>query len=257
MSMTQAERLKMLLHFLLEERGEVTENIPTRLEEQAQLVRGLMNMRAAAPVPEDVLAVQDAYLQALTADKGIIQVEDLEPVTPGYYLWQGDITTLAADAIVNAANAHMRGCFIPGHHCIDNAIHTFAGMQLRVTCDAMMRAQGHEEPTGMAKITPAYNLPSRYIIHTVGPILGARLTKEDERLLAQAYTACLRLADAHALRSIAFCCISTGVFRFPNDRAADIAIETVRTYKATTQSEIKVIFNVFKDNDLALYTERL
>mgnify|MGYP004524758729 FL=1 len=189
--------------------------------------------------------------------KGVTDISALTPIQPDIYLWQGDITTLKCDAIVNAANNQMLGCFCPNHGCIDNAIHTFAGVQLRLDCAELMKKQGHEEPTGQAKITPAYNLPCRFVIHTVGPIVYGRLTDKDCELLRSCYRSCLKVADENSLKSIAFCCISTGEFHFPNERAAEIAIDTVKKYKAETQSEIKVIFNVFKDTDYKIYRELL
>ena len=181
------------------------------------------------------------------------------------YLWQGDITTLAADAIVNAANSAMTGCYIPNHRCIDNAIHTFAGVQLRQYCHAYMQEQAdkkgasYAEPTGQSMLSPAYNLPSKFILHTVGPIVGDALTEEDCKLLASCYTSCLNLASRHQLESIAFCCISTGEFHFPNDRAAEIAIRTVRDWlmKHPSSTVTKVVFNVFKNEDLEIYRSLL
>lgn len=181
------------------------------------------------------------------------------------YLWQGDITTLAADAIVNAANSAMTGCYIPNHRCIDNAIHTFAGVQLRLYCHTYMQEQANKqagsyaEPTGHAMLSPAYNLPSKFILHTVGPIVGDALTEEDGKLLASCYTSCLNLASQHQLESIAFCCISTGEFHFPNDRAAEIAIRTVRDWliRHPSSTVTKVVFNVFKNEDLEIYRSLL
>ena len=184
---------------------------------------------------------------------GITDLADLEPVCGELYLWQGDITRLRRGAIVNAANSGMTGCYVPCHACIDNCIHTFAGIQLRLDCAELMELQGHEEPTGQAKITKAYNLPCDYVLHTVGPIIQGRVTPEDERLLASCYRSCLELAQQNGVESIAFCCISTGVFHFPNQRAAEIAVETVRKFKAESGSKMKVIFNVFKDLDFEIY----
>ena len=183
-------------------------------------------------------------------------VEDLQPVSGDLYLWQGDITKLSCGAIVNAANSGLTGCYVPNHACIDNCIHTYAGVQLRLDCAEIMEKQGHEEPTGQAKLTRAYNLPCSFVLHTVGPIVTGEPTKEDEQLLASCYRSCLSLAEENGVKSIAFCCISTGVFHFPNERAAEIAIDTVRQYKSETGSEMKVIFNVFKDLDKEIY-ERL
>lgn len=256
--MTQSECRRFLIEALLAETADKENvDIPAQSEEQRRLLRALMNIRPAAPLPEEVLQVQDEYLRRETAAKGITRLEDLEPIEPGIYLWQGDITTLAVDAIVNAANSGMTGCYMPNHGCIDNAIHTYAGMQLRLECDRLMKEQGYLEPTGQAKITPGYNLPARYILHTVGPIVRGSLTAKDEEQLASCYRSCMDLADAQGLESVAFCCISTGEFHFPNDRAAEIAIATVRDALALASSVKAVVFNVFKDLDLALYEELL
>lgn len=184
-------------------------------------------------------------------------MEDLSPERDNLYLWQGDITTLKCGAIVNAANSQLLGCFCPCHGCIDNAIHTFAGIQLRLACAERMKQQGHEEETGKAKITPAYNLPCNYVFHTVGPIVKGCVTKGDENLLASCYRSCLELAERNRINSIAFCCISTGEFHFPNGRAAEIAMQTVTEFMAQKQSEMKVIFNVFKDLDYEIYKKLL
>ena len=254
--MTQAERRVYLINYLLAERGE-TVDIPSDEYNQKRLLRSLFNVRMPAPVSEDFLRVQDEYLQEEAARKGITDIADLEPVQKGIYLWQGDITTLKCDAIVNAANSQMLGCFNPCHGCIDNAIHTYAGVQLRNACDQLMTAQGHEEPTGQAKITPAFNLPCKYVIHTVGPIVDGRLTDENCELLKSCYLSCLNEAVKNNLKSIAFCCISTGVFGFPQKEAAQIAVQTVMDYKEKNNSDIKVIFNVFKNEDLAIYKKVL
>ena len=256
--MTQEERLHFLLQALLAERpGGQDIAIPRRPEDRRRLLRALMNTRPPDPIPLEVLAVQDAFLQAELAEKNITRLADLTPRQPGRYLWQGDITTLAVDAIVNAANSQMLGCFVPGHNCIDNAIHTFAGVQLRAACHAMMERQGHGEPTGQAKITPGFNLPAQYVLHTVGPIVNGRPTEEDEALLASCYRSCLELARQNQIGSVAFCCISTGEFHFPNQRAAEIAIQTVRQYQKRTNSGMKVIFNVFKTADWDIYRKLL
>lgn len=252
--MTQADCRRFLIEALLAEDEQLQEiSIPAQSDEQRRLLRALMNVRPPAPVADDVLQVQDEYLRRELAAKGITEIDDLSPISPGIYLWQGDITTLRVDAIVNAANSGMTGCYQPNHNCIDNAIHTFAGMQLRLECDRIMKAQGHLEPTGQAKITPGYNLPARYILHTVGPIVDGPLTPQHEVELASCYESCLALAAEHALESVAFCCISTGVFHFPNQRAAEIAVTTVRDFLAQETSVQRVVFNVFKDLDLAIY----
>lgn len=205
------------------------------------------------PASSQFLKIQDEYLQAELWGKGITDMESLTAITEDLYLWQGDITTLKCGAVVNAANSQMLGCFCPCHGCIDNAIHTFAGVQLRLACDNLMKRQGHEEQTGQAKITPAFNLPSQYVIHTVGPIIQGKLKQSDRGLLADCYLSCLSLAEKNGIASIAFCCISTGEFHFPNEKAAEIAVQAVRNYKSQTQSKIKVVFNVFKDMDYEIY----
>lgn len=256
--MTQMERRLYLIQELLKEQpGYAGLEIPEDEDEQKRLLRSLFNIRMPRPAGREFLAVQDAYLQEETQRKGIMDFSDLQPVQEGIYLWQGDITTLRCDAIVNAANSQMLGCFVPCHGCIDNAIHTFAGVQLRLACAELMRQQGHEEETGKAKITPAFNLPCRYVLHTVGPIVGGLLTKKDKDLLASCYRSCLELAGQNQIKSIAFCCISTGEFHFPNEKAAEIAIQTVNEYKEYTNSKMEVIFNVFKETDLNIYRKLL
>ncbi|MDE6586077.1 MAG: protein-ADP-ribose hydrolase [Clostridia bacterium] len=250
-----ANKLDYLIEKLCEERGE---RVPAFLaSEKFRLFRALVNMRMPKEASKEFLKIQDEYLQEQLKLKGITDFAELSPVTPDIYLWQGDITTLKCDAIVNAANSQMLGCFCPNHGCIDNAIHTFAGVQLRQECAEIMKAQGREEEAGQAKITKAYNLPCKYVLHTVGPIVHGGLTKQHENLLAGCYRSCLALADKNGLQSVAFCCISTGEFHFPNERAAQIAIRTVEEYKRQTQRKIKVIFNVFKDYDYEIYARLL
>ena len=256
--MNQSENRLFLIQSLLKERPEYRDmGIPADTNSQRQLLRGLMNIRAPQHTDWAFLKTQDAYLQGETAAKGVTDVADLTPIQPGLYLWQGDITTLKCDAIVNAANSGMTGCYIPNHRCIDNAIHTYAGVELRLACAELMEQQGYPEPTGQAKITPAFNLPCRYVLHTVGPIINGRVTKEDEELLASCYRSCLALAAENNLESVAFCCISTGEFHFPNDLAAQIAVETVKQFMNRKTSVKKVIFNVFKDLDKAIYEKLL
>jgi len=254
--MKQTERRVYLIEYLLAERGERIE-IPNDAYNQKRLLRSLFNIRMPKETSEDFLQIQDVYLQEENRRKGITDIADLQPVQDDIYLWQGDITTLRCDAIVNAANSQMLGCFRPCHGCIDNAIHTFAGVQLRRNCNEIMQKQGHNEPTGQAKITPAYNLPCKYVLHTVGPIVSGRLTEEHCELLKSCYLSCLKLAEENGVDSIAFCCISTGVFGFPKREAAKIAVDTVKEYKEENHSDIKVIFNVFKDDDYAIYNEIL
>lgn len=251
--MNQSEKRLFLIRSLLKEKPEYRDlRIPAEPESQRQLLRGLMNIRAPQRIDAEFLKIQDAYLQGENATKGVTDVADLVPVQPGLYLWQGDITTLKCDAIVNAANSGMTGCYIPNHRCIDNAIHTYAGVELRLACAELMAKQGRPEPTGRAKITPAFNLPCRYVLHTVGPIISGRVTKADKVLLASCYRSCLELAAENKLESVAFCCISTGEFHFPNDLAAEIAIETVKEFLKRQTSVKEVIFNVFKDLDKAI-----
>ena len=253
--MNQSERRIILIRVLLNEHPEYQElRIPTDADAQRQLLRGLLNIRAPRRSSPDFLQMQDEYLQEETSAKGITDVADLVPLQPGLYLWQGDITTLKCDAIVNAANS---GCYIPNHRCIDNAIHTFAGVELRLACAELMEQQGYPEPTGQAKITPAFNLPCRYVLHTVGPIIDGRVTKKDKELLASCYRSCLELATENNLESVAFCCISTGEFHFPNEQAAQIAVETVKQFMNRKTSVKKVIFNVFKDMDKEIYARLL
>ena len=254
--MTQEEKRKYLIEYMLAERGEHID-IPSDEAGQKAILRALFNVRMPNDASEEFLRVQDEYLKEETRLKGITDIANLSPIQPDIYLWRGDITTLKCDGIVNAANSDMLGCFSPNHGCIDNAIHTFAGVQLRQECAEIMKAQGHYEPTGKAKITNAYNLPCKYVLHTVGPIVYGKLTEKHERQLESCYRSCLALADERGLESIAFCCISTGEFRFPNDRAAEIAINTVFEYKRQTGSKIKVIFNVFKEQDYEIYARYL
>ena len=255
--MTQAERRLFLIQALKDEQAEYRDlRVPRDAMGQRKLLRSLLNVRAPGAIGDDFLAVQDDYLQQALAEDGVTRAEDLSPVSGDLCLWQGDITRLQCGAIVNAANSGLTGCYLPCHACIDNCIHTYAGVQLRLDCAEIMEKQGHEEPTGQAKLTRAYNLPCSFVLHTVGPIVTGEPTKEDEQLLASCYRSCLSLAEENGVKSIAFCCISTGVFHFPNERAAEIAIDTVRQYKSETGSEMKVIFNVFKDLDKEIY-ERL
>ncbi len=257
-NMTQTERIDYLIRRLLEERKQDPNSaLPDSFDEKWRLFRSLVNVRPPAPIDDGFLQVQDALLQEETAAKGVVDIRDLLPRKGNLYLWRGDITRLKVDAIVNAANSALLGCFAPCHACIDNTIHTFAGVQLRLECDAIMKAQGHAEPTGNAKITKAYNLPSRFVIHTVGPIITGSLTQEDCVLLASCYRSCLKLAAEHDLESIAFCCISTGEFHFPQDKAAEIAVETVRAFLPENDSKIKVIFNVFNETDERIYRHLL
>lgn len=256
--MNQSERRFYLIQSLLKEHPEYNDlTVPSGRQEQKMLLRGLMNIRMPKEIDEEFLKIQDAYLQEETKEKHVTMLSELTPVQKGIYLWQGDITTLACDAIVNAANSGMTGCYVPNHRCIDNCIHTFAGMELRLECARIMEEQGYEEPTGKAKITKAYNLPCKYILHTVGPIIQGPLTRQDEALLASCYQSCLQLASDKGLKSLAFCCISTGEFHFPQTRAAEIAVQTVTQFLQTDTQIEKVIFNVFKQEDYDIYNRIL
>ena len=250
--MTQDERRVWLIRALLDEQGYRNE-IPQDVFEQKRLLRGLFNLRPPTEASDEFLRIEGDYLEEAAREKGVTALSDLSPVREHRYLWRGDITTLKIDAIVNAANAGLLGCFSPNHGCIDNAIHTFSGVELRLACDAIMKKQGHAEPTGTAKITPGFHLPATYVLHTVGPIVSGPLTKRHEQQLASCYRSCLALARENGLKSIAFCCISTGVFCFPNRRAAEIAIETVDA----CAGDIDVVFNVWKEQDHAIYRSLL
>lgn len=278
--MTQDERRLYLIKELLKERNEDCD-IPDDEKSQKDLLRSLMNIRQPLPVSSEFLQIQDEYLQEVNRKRGCTDVCDLESVkeiigssptmtkdvipildtgiSKKLYLWQGDITTLKVDAIVNAANSQLLGCFAPLHACIDNCIHTFAGIQLRLACNELMKKQGHEEGTGLCKITPAYNLPSRFVLHTVGPIITTVVSTREKIQLASCYKNCLETANSNQLESVAFCCISTGVFRFPAVLAAQIAVETVEKWLSENldSSVKKVIFNVFGNKDLEIYKKVL
>ena len=282
-------RLDFLIDYLLKEDPRYSEvEIPSDLQGKRDLFRALRNVRPPRPVSEEFLRLQDEELQAQLQEKGVVELPQLPPLnsllsttlnsklptlnsqhpttlnskpsTLNYILWQGDITRLKADAIVNAANSQMLGCFHPLHRCIDNAIHSAAGVQLRQECHEMMQQQGHEEPTGQAKITKAYNLPCKHVIHTVGPIVPNGIPTEFQQgQLASCYRSVMACADENKLESVAFCCISTGEFRFPNRLAAEIAVRTVTDYLSETPdcSVKTAVFNVFKDRDKEIYAQIL
>lgn len=255
--MTHAEKRLYMIKYLLDEAGYQNE-IPGDELSQKQLLRGLMNVRPAGPIDAAFLEVQDAYLREALEARGLVDVDAIAPVKGRLCVWRGDITRLNADAIVNAANSGMTGCYAPNHNCIDNCIHTYAGVQLRIKCGEIIQAQGFPEPTGQAKITPAYNLPSKYVIHTVGTICERGIvTPQNVRELESCYRACMDIADQNGVKSIAFCCISTGVFGFPQRRGAEVAVRTVRACLERGSGIEKVIFNVFKGEDEAYYRELL
>ncbi|MCE5090477.1 protein-ADP-ribose hydrolase [Staphylococcus devriesei] len=255
---TQQERLAYLIQSMWEERyGDKPLDFPDTDEAQWECYRGLANIRPPEPVSAEYIDVQDAYLSTLNNQQDLTRLNDLDPILgTQLYLWQGDITTLKVDGIVNAANSRFLGCMQANHDCIDNIIHTKAGVQLRLDCAKIIEEQGRKEGVGKAKITPAYNLPSNYVLHTVGPQIRKRpVSQMNKDLLARCYRSCLELADEHGLRHLAFCSISTGVFGFPQEEACRIAIDTTMTYLRETDSSINVIFNVFSDKDWALYKE--
>ena len=252
--MNNTEKRLFLIGELIRENERYREMvIPEDSGEQKILLRSLMNVRMPAPLTEEYEKTEDEYLRAEIRDRGITDAEDISEILPGIKLWQGDITLLKIDAIVNAANSKMLGCFMPMHACIDNCIHSYAGLRLRNRMNDIMKNQGHDEPTGDAKITKGYSLPASYIIHTVGPIVRGRLTEKHERLLESCYVSCLEKAREKGLKSIAFCCISTGVFGYPKPDAARTALKTVLDWKRSTGYDIDVVFNVFSDEDLEIY----
>ncbi len=256
--MNYMEQIQILNRHLLDEMPEYEEQaaqFPQEKTAQRRLLRSLMNVRPPMPLSPDFLALQDELLSVEREEKGVVDGDTL-PVTAAYpqiAVWQGDITRLKVDAIVDADNSALLGCFCPCHGCIDNAIHSAAGLQLRDECSRVMQAQGHSEPNGKAKLTGGYNLPARYILHTVGPIVQGRVTERDKAELAGCYRSCLTLAAEKGLSSVAFCCISTGEFHFPNREAAEIAMKTVIEFLRAPTSIKKVIFNVFKDTDAQIY----
>lgn len=254
--MNKSEKLLYLIKYLLsEDKRYKNIPVPESEKERFRLFRSLVNIRPPKSVSEEFLTVQDDFLRSEIAERGISDVADMQPISDKIYLWKGDITTLRCGAIINAANSQMQGCFQPCHGCIDNAVHTFAGVQLRLKCAEIMREQGHDEPTGTAKITPAYNLPCGSIIHTVGPTVSGKLTEAHCLQLENCYKACLEAAAENNIKSVALCCISTGVFGFPQESAAEIAVRTVREFLQEHDNE--VIFNVFRQADFEIYDKLL
>ncbi len=262
--MTQEQRLNFLVEEFKADSDEYKNfETPADTEGKRRILRSLMNIRMPKRMTEDVLAVQDEYLKERAEDKGVVVLSDIPVIRDGLSLWQGDITRLSVDAIVNAANSQMLGCFVPMHTCIDNCIHTFAGIQLREECDRQMKelriryGRDYEQPIAVPMLTDAYNLPAKKVIHIVGPIVQFQLTPAIEKDLADCYRNTLDMCLDNGLKSVAFCCISTGVFHFPNERAAEIAVKTVSDWMEEHPDQIeRVIFNVFKDEDKDIY-ERL
>lgn len=256
--MTQSERRLYLISQLKSENAQYSDlQIPRGESEQKILLRGLLNIRMPKATSDEFIKIQNEYLTAEIEKNGITDIANLTPIDGDIYLWQGDITTLKCGAIVNAANSQMLGCFCPNHNCIDNAIHTFSGVQLRSACNDIMTKKRTLQKTGTCEITPSFNLPCDFVIHTVGPIIRGSVRKKDRELLADCYKSCLETAVKHKIKSIAFCCISTGEFCFPNEQAAEIAVETVKNFKNENNSNIKVIFNVFKQKDFDIYSKIL
>ena len=263
--MNQTQRLEYLVEAFKADSVQYRDlRTPSDTESRRRILRSLMNIRMPKPMDAETLSVQDAYLQARIRENGIVALSEIPELRPGLSVWQGDITRLAVDAIVNAANSQMLGCFVPMHTCIDNCIHTFAGVQLRAECDRQMRllrrqhGPDYEQPTAVPMLTDGYNLPAKKVVHIVGPIVEDRLTPELEQDLSDCYRNTLALCEENGLRSVAFCCISTGVFRFPKKRAAQIAVETVEKWLSEHPAAMeRVIFNVFGDEDRRYYEELL
>lgn len=256
--MGEEEQLSWLINYLIEENQSYRDLVvPVSIDEKKALLRSLMNVRAPEPIDEEFLVVQNSYLRKQLSKRQIKTLSDATVYTQNLHLWQGDITLLAVDGIVNAANSQLLGCFVPLHRCIDNAIHSAAGVQLRLACFELMEKQKEAEETGRVKVTLGYNLPAQYVFHTVGPIISGEVTENHKLQLAQCYESVLAKAQEMGLETLAFCCISTGEFRFPNDLAAKIAITTVQKFIEEKSSHLKVIFNVFKDTDKELYHDYL
>ncbi|MEA5008162.1 protein-ADP-ribose hydrolase [Clostridium tyrobutyricum] len=268
--MNKIEQLDFLIEELIGENIRYKElRIPEDYNKKRKLLRSLMNVREPCEASEEFIKVQDEFLKKECEDKGIVKLRNLPTLSemfPAKYnkhadkitLWQGDITRLKVDAIVNAANNQMLGCFVPCHGCIDNAIHSAAGIELRIECDELMKKQGFLEPTGNAKITGAYNLPCKHIIHTVGPIIVGFLRDEDCKQLDSCYKSCLKVAVENNIKSIAFCCISTGEFHFPNKMAAEIAIKAINNFLDDNSEKIeRIVINVFKEEDFQIYKNLL
>ena len=263
--MTQEQRLDTLVEAFKADSVQYKDlQTPEDNEGKRRILRSLMNIRMPRKLNDSVLAVQDEYLRERIRENGIVELGEIPVIRNGMSIWQGDITRLAADAIVNAANSQMLGCFVPMHTCIDNCIHTFAGVQLRAECNRQMNqlriryGRDYEQPTAVPMLTDGYNLPAKKVVHIVGPIVEGQLTKALEKDLSNCYLNTLDLCAENGLRSVAFCCISTGVFRFPNKRAAEIAVGTVSKWLDEHKGRIdRVIFNVFKDEDKAYYEELL
>ena len=268
--MNKKEEIDYLINELISVNNRIDKKmeIPEDYSEKRKLLRSLMNIQTPVQLSDEFYEIQDKILSEETERKNLAFADEIKAISENPHeieskmaLWQGDITCLKVDAIVNAANSQLLGCFIPLHNCIDNQIHSAAGYQLRMECHRIMKEQGHEEAIGKAKITPAYNLPSKYVLHTVGPAIaqGSKPSEMDYKSLENCYKSCLELADSNGLKSMAFCSISTGVFNFPKEKACKIAIKTVRDYlKSHENTNIeKVIFNTFSDDATRIYKKYL
>lgn len=262
---TQEQRLDFLVEAFKADSDEYKNHeTPEDTGGKRRILRSLMNIRMPKKMSADVITVQDEYLRERASDKGMVHLSEIPLIRDGISIWQGDITRLAVDAIVNAANSQMLGCFVPMHSCIDNCIHTFAGIQLREECNRQMNqlrirnGRNYEQPTAVPMLTDGYNLPAKKVIHVVGPIVQYKLTSKLEKDLADCYRNTLDMCQENELKSVAFCCISTGVFHFPNKRAAEIAVNTVSDWMNEHPGGMeRVIFNVFKDEDKDIYESLL
>ena len=260
-NITQEDRLDYLVREFEADSDEYKDLQTSKsVEEKRRILRSLMNIRMPKEMSSEILKVQDEYLTERANEKGVVNLSDIPVIREGLSIWQGDITRLSVDAIVNAANSQMLGCFVPMHTCIDNCIHTFAGVQLRAECNRQMNelriryGRDYEQPTAIPMLTDAYNLPAKKVVHIVGPIVQYKLTPVLEKNLADCYKNTLDMCTEYDLKSVAFCCISTGVFHFPNKRAAEIAVETVSEWLRSNPGKVeRVIFNVFKDEDKTIY----
>ena len=252
------EKLDFLIDYLLKENTRVQiEEMPKDLELKKNLYRSLVNIRDAKPISEEYIKIENEYLTEELQNKELTDVQNLSS-NDKICLWKGDITTLKIDSIVNAANSQGLGCFVPCHKCIDNQIQTYAGVSLRLECNDVMKELNYNLPTGKAFITKGYNLPSKYVIHTVGPIIYSEVTELEEKQLADCYINSLRLAIQNNIRTIAFPCISTGEFRFPKAKACEIAVETVKEFlKENGDKFDKIVFNVYGEEDYYEYRKLL
>ncbi|MDO5717834.1 MAG: protein-ADP-ribose hydrolase [Tissierellia bacterium] len=250
------DKLIWLIEYLLKERGE-KRDLDLDIDSLFEVYRGLVNIREPNRISEEYLSLEDEFLTDLNSKRLIADAKLLKETQKGISLWQGDITRISADAIVNAANEKLLGCMLACHDCIDNFIHTYSGIRLRLYMNDIMKKQGYLEPTGKAKISPGFNLPSKYIIHTVGPIVSGKVSNQNQDDLKSSYKNSMILADQNGLENIVFCSISTGVFGYPKKEAAGIAYEMVIENLKEMKNIKKVVFNVFSDEDRKIYEKIL